>query len=310
MSQSTVSTIIVSYRCAEALEQTLRHLLPQRVNGGMEVIVVDNDSGDNTPDIARGFDGVKLIEPGANLGFSAGNNLGAENASGEYLFILNPDVILPEGLVQALVDEIEGRPEAAAVGPKVIDANGELSRFCARKLLTKPGIAVELAGLESTFVGRPARRGYFYPTGFYDTGPAAVPVLSGCCMLVRRSTFEDVGGFDERFFLFAEDIDLCARLCAAGWSVIYSPVGPVTHMVGQSMGVSNPKVAAAGANSLLYYTEKHFSRPAAGLFRVWYRFTLWSRYIISSALGVFSRKWRERSDMYRGIISLHEAEKP
>jgi GT2 family glycosyltransferase len=176
--------------------------------------------------------------------------------------------------------------------------------------MTKSTIAVELAGLESTAIGRLARNGYLFPPDFYDRSPVEVPALSGCCMLIRRNAFEEVGGFDEGFFLFAEDVDLCARLGDAGWRILYSPIGPITHLVGQSMGMGNPKVAAAGANSLLYYTEKRFSRSTAALFRIWYSLSLRLRYFLSSVLGAFSGNWRERSKMYRGIISFHETEKP
>lgn len=268
----------------------------------MEIIVVDNDSGDDTPTIARQFDGVAVIEAGANLGYSAGNNLGVKHAPGEYILVLNPDVILPPDIIQTLVDELRKRPGAGAIGPRIVDGDGILSRFCARRLLTKRVIAVELAGLESTFVGRTARRGYFYPTEFYDKGPVTVPAISGCCMLLRREAYGKIGGFDERFFLFAEDVDLCARLNDAGWEVTYAPVGPAVHLEGQSMGVGNPKVASAGADSLIYYAEKHYSKRTSGMLRVWYRVTLWLRYSAACFLGLFSAKWRTKRGFYREII--------
>lgn len=304
MAPPVVSVIIVSYRCAAALGQTLQHLVPQRVAGGMEIIVVDNDSGDGTADTARGFEEVTLIEAGANLGYSAGNNLGFKHASGDYIFILNPDVFLPGDIIQSLIDELEKRPEAGAIGPRIVDGNGALSRFCARRLLLIPVIVAELAGLESTFIGRIARRGYFYPYDFYDKGPVRVPALSGCCMMLRREAFEAVGGFDERFFLFAEDVDLCAWLGEAGWEVVYAPLGPAVHLEGQSMGVGNPKVAAAGADSLLYYAEKHYSKRVLGMLWIWYRITLRMRYAAASFFGLFSAKWRAKRGLCREVIDL------
>jgi len=122
-------------------------------------------------------------------------------------------------------------------------------------------------------------------------------------MLVRREAFEQVGGFDERFFLFAEDVDLCARLGEAGWRVVYAPVGPIVHLEGQSMGVGNPKVAAAGADSLLHYTEKHYSKRLSSALIIWYRATLWLRYSTASFLGLFSAKWRRKRGLYRDVVN-------
>ncbi len=274
----------------------------------MEIIVVDNDSGDDTPYIAMEFEDVDLIEAGANVGYSVGNNLGFKHASGEYILILNPDVVLPPDIIQSLIDELARRPKAGVIGPRIVDGDGNLSRFCARRLLTKRVIATELAGLENTPIGRSARRSYFYPVEFYDKEPVPVPAVSGCCMLLRREAYEELGGFDERFFLFAEDVDICARLGDAGWEVIYAPIGPAVHLEGQSMGVGNPKVAAAGADSLLYYAEKHYSKRIAGILRTWYRLTLRLRYFIVSILGLFSANWRAKRGFYRELITITKKE--
>lgn len=263
MDRPSITAVIVSYRCPETLEGTLRALLSQDYKGPVETIIVDNASGDGTPDVARRFPGVRLVELPENVGFARANNVGVREGTGEYVLILNPDAVLPAGLLGELARYLDGDSSAGAVGPTLVDRTGKLQRYCARRAYTFLEGLADVADLKEGLLGWLFSSGGLYPQEYYERGPKEVFSLSGSCALIRREAFEAAGGFDERYFLFGEDVDLFRTIHEKGFKVVYLPVGPVVHLTGTSMGAFNPTVGAEGIKSAVNYNRKYRGRLVA-----------------------------------------------
>lgn len=194
-----------------------------------EIIVVDNASSD---DSLSGLDRrARLVEPGRNLGYGPGANLGARSASEPYLLICNPDLVVRPGAVSALVARLEADPGLGVCGPMLRDADGEVYPS-GRDF---PGLldAVGHAFVGLIWGGNPWTRRYRHLGGDQHRARPA-DWVSGAFMVVRRIAYESVGGFDESYFMYVEDVDLCWRLRRAGWGVFYEPAGQVDHEQGVS----------------------------------------------------------------------------
>jgi hypothetical protein len=197
----------------------------------LEVIVVDNASPDGTAALVRErFPGVRLLALERNAGFGVAANAGARVATGDLLFFLNPDTEVSQGALPRIALALESHPDAAAFGFRQVDAEGQLQLSLGRTR----GFATELARRN---VQRRPDRGSPRLAAALDkllSSPLPVPWVSGATLLLRRADFERIGGFDERFFLYFEDIDLCLRLRARGGRIYYDPTVTLVHHRGRS----------------------------------------------------------------------------
>jgi len=215
VSRGLVSAIVVTRNNRETIQRTLDSLR-QSSPSLHEIIVLDHDSDDGTADvIRRAYPDVILLDFLDNPGFGAGNNRGARIATGDYLLLLNPDAIVERDCVERLVHALEADAHAAIAAPKVL-------------LASEPSI-INSAGLAVNRIGYGWDRGYLeWDRGQYDT-PGPVLAASGCALLVRSDVFRSLGGFDEVYFLYYEDLDLCWRSWLAGYRVTYVPDAGVRH---------------------------------------------------------------------------------
>jgi len=296
-----VSAITVSYNCADLLREALASLLVQEVRGGLEVIVVDNASADDSVAVAREFAGVEVRALGRNVGFGAANNLAAAQARGKYLLFANPDVEVPPGVAAELASFMEGRPEAAAGGPALVGRDGRRQRFCARRFPSAGNLIMLVSGLAESRWGGSALAHRYYPPAYYERGPARADVLAGACMMVRREIFEAVGGFDEAYFLYAEDVDLCRRLAAAGGEVWYVPAGPVRHFTGGSRRTASPLVVAESHRSAVRYARRWHGGLAAAAVRSVSKLSLWGRWLLFAAARPLGEWARRRARFYADV---------
>jgi GT2 family glycosyltransferase len=232
-----LSIVIVSWNVREDLRECLQSLLREKgsrlESGEIEIIVVDNASTDGTAEMVNlEFPQVKLLVNPQNLGYTKANNIGINHSRGKYILLLNPDTIVHQGALQALIDCAESHPEAGIIGAKLLNPDGSVQRS-ARSF---PDIGAGL--FRNTFLGRlfpnnPFVRRYLLTDFGYDE-VREVDWVSGAAMLVRRDLIERIGGLDERFWAYCEDVDLCWRAWQAGYKVLFCPNAVITHKVGRS----------------------------------------------------------------------------
>jgi GT2 family glycosyltransferase len=223
----TLDVVIVAFECRALLRDCLIALRENPADRPMRTVVVDNASTDGTAEmLAREFEDVDLIEQRANLGFARATNVGVRSGDADYVLALNPDTRVTRGALDRLVAVLDGRPDVAAVGPRLELPDGRVDHAAARSFPTPLGTLGHFTGLarRSWARGRLAQ----YREVPDTAGP--VDVLSGACMLLRRSALEAVGLFDERYWMYMEDIDLCYRLAKAGWKRWYEPDARVFHV--------------------------------------------------------------------------------
>jgi len=275
-SSPRVSAVIVSFNTRELLLGCL-DALHAHVRAPFETIVVDNASADGSAEAVRArFPAVRLIPSASNLGFSRANNLALREARGEHVLVLNSDCEVRPGAVEAMSAVLEERPDVAVVGPRTVGADGRpqmsfgprltpVAEWWQRRLVRglKEGRTDALREVAS----RTAR----------EQEPDWV---SASCLLARRRVLEAVGGFDESFFLYEEDVDLCLRVRAAGWRVVYTPAAEVVHHLGRSMEQAPGLAHLEYHRSHLRFYRKHNPLShrvalrawmAAGAARAWLR---------------------------------------
>jgi len=297
-----VSAVVVSYNCADLLRAALASLLAQEVAGGLEVVVVDNASTDGSAAAAREA-GAEVVALERNVGFAAANNVGARRARGELLLFANPDVEAPPGVVAALGDFLAKNPGAVAAGPSLVGRDGRLQRFCARKAPAALNLLFLVSGLEeSRWAGSPLAHRY-YPARYYERGPAPAEALAGAFMLVRRAAFDGVGGFDEGYFLYGEDVDLCRRLREAGGEIWYVPAGPVRHYTGGSRRTPDPVVVVESHRSAVRYARRWHGDLAAAAVRAVSKVSLWGRRLLFAAAGPLGEGARRRARFYADVLA-------
>jgi GT2 family glycosyltransferase len=252
-----ISIIIVSWNAREFLSNCLKSI---RTSGGpnvQEIIVVDNGSTDGSPQmVAQDFPEVKLIQSKENLGFARANNLGLKEAAGTWVALINSDVIVHEGCLQQLETFLQTHPEVGLVGPRIVGGDGQLQRTC-RRLPTLWNMFCRCVALDSIFPRVPIFSGREMRHWAQDS-QREIEVLSGCFWMGRRSAIEQVGGLDERFFFYAEDVDWCKRFWQRGWKVVFVPTASATHFGGGSSANAPLRYSIEMLRANLVYWRKHF----------------------------------------------------
>jgi GT2 family glycosyltransferase len=252
-----VDVVVVSYNSRDTLRPCVHPLLPLP---GVSVTVVDNDSPDDSLAAVADLP-VRAIQSGRNAGFGAGCNIGAAAGAAPLILFINPDAEITADALAQMVAVLEAEPDVVLVGPRLTESDGELMHSMRRYQRTRSMWA------QALYLHRLLPRARWaneidYRPGLYDA-PAYPEWLSGACMLVRRPAFERVGGFDDGFFLYCEDQDLCRRLRAAGGGIRYEPSAVVSHRGGHS--APRTSLYAVLAESRIRFARKHNNRLHAAL---------------------------------------------
>jgi hypothetical protein len=249
-----LSIVIVTYNSRDDLDVCLESLTRNRASVDHEIVVVDNASPDGTAAAARvRWPAVRVLDAGGNLGFAAANNIGIRQTFGELLLLLNPDTIVPPGAIDTLVAILDRRPDAAAAGPRLVDAKGRVELSFGRMISP-------LAELrQKILMASHARRvpGISHYVEWLTRHERSVDWVSGACLLVRRRDAEAVGLFDERYFIYTEDVDFCAALRARGRGVLFTPDVEITHLRGRSAATAASATGQAYRRSQLAFYAKH-----------------------------------------------------
>ena len=253
-----LSIIIVSFNAREDLARCLRALHSSPPAVSHEIVVVDNQSTDGSADAARQWPDVRVIDAGANIGFARANNLGIRATSGALLLLLNSDTVVPPGAIDALVALLDDRPQVAVVGPRLVDSEGRAELSFGRML-------GPLNELRQKILVRGHANRWAFVTDLVDrlTRRSHTPDwVSGACLLVRRGDAEAVGLFDERYFMYTEDVDFCAAIRAKQRSILFAPEVEVVHLRGRSAAAAPAATQRAYRTSHIAFYEKHHPKWA------------------------------------------------
>jgi GT2 family glycosyltransferase len=252
-----VDVVVVSYRSADTLRGCVEPLAEMP---GVNVTVVDNASPDDSVATVADLP-LEIVQAPRNGGFAYGCNLGAARGSAPYLLFLNPDARIGEPALQTLIEALRDEPATGLVAPRIRDDDGSLSfslrRFPRLRSTYAQALFLHRLSPQAAWTDELIRNAAAYERA------GTAEWLSGACMLVRRTAYEAVGGFDERFFLYCEDTDLCLRLWQAGHAVRFEPGAEVRHVGGASSGAGETQAIAA--RSRVLYARKHTSRGVARL---------------------------------------------
>jgi GT2 family glycosyltransferase len=254
-----ISIIIVSWNAKDYLCKCLESIYETKANLSVEIIVVDNDSSDGSPDaVEKRFPEVKLIRTGKNLGFAGGNNVGIKMASGHHVFLINSDVVLLDNTLVRLAEYLDTHPRVGIVSPRILNGDGSLQHSC-RQFPGFRNTICELVALPELFPRSPLFSGTFMYWWAHDT-ERKVDVTVGCFWAVRREALEQVGGLDETFFIYGEDIDWCKRFGQAGWEVVFFPGTQAIHYGGASSANAPIRFYLEMQKTTLQYWEKYYGK--------------------------------------------------
>jgi N-acetylglucosaminyl-diphospho-decaprenol L-rhamnosyltransferase len=247
---------VVSYNTRDLLRGLLASV---RAEAPPETVVVDNGSSDGSAEMVRAeFPAACLIVDPYNPGFGAAANQAVAATSSDYVLILNGDTRLSPGTLAALGDYLDRNPRCAIAGPLLTSDDGRSEASCFPFLGTFR-LALEKSSLGRGLARVPAVRDHYLILHGPRDRPRIVPWVQGSALAVRRSAFEAVGGFDSRFFMYAEEVDLCYRLQKAGWEVHFAPVARVVHVGGASTAGRRVEMEVQRVRGARQFYRRHYS---------------------------------------------------
>ncbi len=257
-----LSIIIVNWNTCDLTRQTLSAIFAETHGFEYEVIVIDNNSKDASVQmIKQEFPQVVLIENTENVGFGKANNQGMKIAQGEYMFLLNSDTVVLDRAVNVLVAYLDEHRDVMCVGPKLLNGDMTFQHACRRNLPNPKNAFFHLFGLVKIFKKNKHVVSYKRLSDNPDiTEP--VEAISGAGMMFRREVFEKIGGFDERFFFYGEDLDWCKRIGDQGWSIVYVSEARIIHLGGSSSKKRKAQSLINFYDAMWLYYQKHFAKQS------------------------------------------------
>ncbi len=286
-----LSVIIVNHNNRSFLIETLNNLSKGLDSLRHEVIVVDNASRDGSLEmVERDFPWIKRIALPENVGFARANNVGARQASGQYLFLLNNDTYVPFGAIQKLLELKTEHPEFGIVAPVVLNPDETLQLSWGKDLHLFSELFLKY------FADKWYRWRFKRKRGRIDWD---VDWVSGACFLIERALFQRIGGFDENFFLYIEDADLCRRIRQLGYLIHLTSEAWIIHYQGQSVSHYPGRFLHEAKRSQLYYYSKHNGRCSAALLR----FYLLLRFSFKTSIARLSGN-PQKQKIYAEVFSV------
>jgi GT2 family glycosyltransferase len=295
-----LSIVIVNFNAGDLILTCIASILNETQLVHYEIIVVDNDSSDNSIEqIRQHFPVVKIIETGINLGFATANNLGFKQAKGEYILVLNPDTLIINHAIDKAVTYLSTRPEVGILGCQVLSATGKISPTL-MKFLTLSHILINIF-IPLRIMLKSRRLGRSHYTGLDYTIEQDVEVVVGCFMMLPQVLIDEIGGFDEDFFMFVEEVEWCWRVIQTGKKVRYYPGSSIIHYEGGCSGsLAYRKILLTTQGALLFFkkTRGTFVATVANILMIlrdsprafiWLLLQLFSSKIITK--GLFFKKF-------------------
>jgi N-acetylglucosaminyl-diphospho-decaprenol L-rhamnosyltransferase len=299
-----VSIVVVTYRCVDAAREFLASLYRATTQIAFEVVVLDNASQDGTVEmISSRFPNVRLVALTENIGFAAGVNRAASETTGEFLLLLNPDTIVHPGTVERIVAFARQQPHYGIYGGRTLDPDGRVNPGSCWGRLTLWSLLCYATMLSTLF----KRSRVFDPVSlgrWQRDSVREVDIVTGCLLLLPRRVWDELGGFDTRFFMYGEDADLALRAAARGYRSVITPEAVITHEIGGSSTTRADKLV------LLYRSQvelirKHFGpvRRPVGLALLWLSVgvrRLLAEVSTGEARMVWPQVWRARKNWFAG----------
>jgi GT2 family glycosyltransferase len=297
----TLSVIIVSYNVKHFLEQCLCSVQRALAND-MEVFVVDNHSTDGSVEYCQQrFPFARFILNKENVGFGKANNQALPEATGKYVLFLNPDTIIPEDLFTLCISFMGSHADAGALDVRMIDGSGAFLKESKRGF-PSPWVAFcKMSGLTKLFP-RSSSFARYYMGHLPEKKINEVDALAGACMFLRKEVLDKVGGFDERFFMYAEDIDLSYRIQQAGYKNYYFPETAIIHFKGESTR-KDKKYIKYFYKAMIQFVRKHFVGGSSGLYIIMLEAAIKVR---AGIAGVFSNPGNNKATLAGRILLVGE----
>lgn len=298
----TVAVLIVSYNTRDLVDDLLASLQAEPSTVRHHIVVADNGSGDGVEQmVAEKYPTVEALRFDENFGFAGACNRLAAATDSDYILLLNPDTVVVPGLLEAFAEAADAAPDGALLGGRTLYPDGGVDPRSCFGPPTLWSTFCQSSGLERLFGSTP-----MFTTGSLGGWDRAsvreVGFLSGCLLYCRRDVWEELGGFDERFFMYGEDTDLGARARALGYPSIFTPHPTIYHMLGASSAKRADKLVLLSRGSLTYI-EKHWSGPKAWLGAAIYRGGVALRAAFAGA-GPWRELWRRRAEWQSGYPPL------
>ena len=262
-----ISIVIVHYKVPQCLREAIQSIYQADHCDESEIIIVDNASQDTSGfDTKNEFPDITWIQLKQNIGFGKACNIGVRNAKGKYILLLNPDTVINKTTLSVAVKLLESRPDIGLMGPKILNPDGSLQWSCRRSFPT-PAVAIfYFMGISKLF---PSNRFFsrYHMTFMNPDEPAEIDAVSGSFMFLRRDLFNEIGGFDEIFFMYGEDLDLCWRVREKGYKVWYEPATQIIHRKGRSSAKNAIRSRIAFYEAMVLFIKKYrFSFPTWFIF--------------------------------------------
>ncbi|MCC5927449.1 MAG: glycosyltransferase [Bacteroidetes bacterium] len=265
--QKDVSIVIVNYNVKEYLVNLINSINQSVGNFNVEIIVIDNNSTDGSVEyLSSKFTNVVFIANNANVGFGKANNQGIQVSRGKYILLLNPDTLIKENTLSVMISHMDNHPQTGAAGCKLLNPDGTFAPESRRSVPTPSSALWKVLGLTSIFPK--SKRFSDYYLGWMDEDePGSIPVLSGAFMFFRASVLKELGGFDERFFMYGEDIDLSYRTTQLGYQIDYVPSTSIIHYKGESTKKDHLDYVVMFNKAMYQFFDKHYSSGYSFLFK-------------------------------------------
>lgn len=294
-----LSIVIVSWNVRDFLAKCLDTIITTKADLALEVIIVDSGSADGTVELIRAnyaLPFIKLLPQGQNVGFTKGNNIGLKAAQGRHLMLLNPDTEITGDALQQMVDYLDAHPDVGIVGPHTLNTDGthQSSRRRFPRLIT--------AFFESTWLQPYAPTSildHFYAQDIDDHATADVDWVQGSALMMRREVYEKIGGLDEGYIMYSEELDWCKRSRDAGWRTVYLGSARIIHHGGKSTDQVGATKHIYFQQSKIRYFRKFHGKLSALLLRLFLIVSYLQQLLFEAFKGIIGKKRSLRGERVR-----------
>ncbi|GAB5409029.1 MAG: hypothetical protein BalsKO_13940 [Balneolaceae bacterium] len=294
-----ISFLIVNYKVGPLVHQTIQYI-QENVTTPYEIIVYDNHSDDGSVESLKGvYRNTKVISSDENLGFGAGNNEAYKFASGNFIFLLNPDTIIFDDSVDRMITYMVNNPKVGMTSPTLLYEDGSLQRSI-RRFYSFYGSLIDNRFMNPV-ISKIPQLTKLLPGLVNHYESQEIEWAKGAALLLRREVIEDIGLFDTDFWIYGEEMDLCFRIGEAGWKKVFLSSCSIIHLEGKSTIQSSTKMFLMNYKGMYLFLKKHFSIKTLKAYhtRVW---------LFSRLIYLISFNNRDKKAMYKSLIHWHKSE--